>query len=111
MSLEIYKNGFDNLTRKNLEQKFMETLTEYEVNNAFFIDLFTEDYLQQLVLKIHPGPLHKGKTVLLNIRILKSTLPEVNSFDNGTILITTGFLASCESEYDLVKKLILEIAK
>lgn len=110
-SLRIFKEGWDLETRKILEQKFLDELSEYEQNNAFITDIFTEDYLQQLVLNIHPESLHKNNPSILNVRIVKLTQPEIKSFDNGTIILTTGLLTECHSEYDLVLKLATEIAK
>jgi hypothetical protein len=73
-----------------------------EINGLVFRDEYLEDYLRQLILIVHPQALIKEVPSRLNILMITAIKPEIFTFDNGTIVITTGMLAKTRTEQELL---------
>lgn len=99
-----YKN------RKILHESAQDYLQQLELQDVFFIDPELEDYLYQLIYQIHPKEFPDQQNIHLNIKMIKSIVPEVFSFANGTIIISTGMLSLLQSEDELIAVLAREIA-
>ncbi|MDQ2178076.1 M48 family metalloprotease [Marinifilum sp. D714] len=99
-----YKN------RKILHDAAQEYLIQLEQQNAFYIDPELEDYLYQLINQIHPKDFPAQQKINLNIKVIKSAIPETFSFANGTIITSTGMLSLLQSEDELMAILAREIA-
>ncbi|MFA8433132.1 MAG: M48 family metalloprotease [Marinifilaceae bacterium] len=99
-----YKN------RKLLNEASKDYLNKLSMTDAFHIDPELEDYLYQLINSIHPEKFPQQQKVQLNIRMIKSVIPEAFSFANGTIIISTGMLSLLHTEDELISVLAREIA-
>lgn len=106
--LQSYNWHYKN--RQTLHEGALEYLKQLELQDAFYIDPELEDYLYQLVYKIHPKDFPSQQRVHLNVKMIKSLSPEAFSFTNGTIIISTGMLSLLRSEDELVAVLAREIA-
>lgn len=84
---------------------------EAKNNDILFEDELLYDYIQQLLLKIHPTNLIKPKKQYLTPLIIKSNERDNFTFDNGFIVLTTGLIASLKSEEELIKLLSRNIAR
>jgi len=96
--------------RQLLHEAAHEYLVNLEIQNVLYTDPELEDYLYQLVYKIHPKAFPSQQKIHLNVKIIRSLIPEAFSFTNGTILISTGMLTMIHSEDELVAILAREIA-
>jgi hypothetical protein len=101
----IKTKGWERAQRTHLNEDALDYYRYAMTNHLIFKDELLYDYIYQLLHKIHPEGLIKGKSTRLTLAILKSTSPESFSFDNGLIVITTGLLASTRSEDELVRTL------
>jgi hypothetical protein len=101
-STHINSNGWQTDLRSTLRDDFYEYASQMEINGLVFRDEYLEDYLRQLLLIVHPRALIKEMPARLNILMIKAIKPEVFTFDNGTIVMTTGMLASTRSEQELL---------
>lgn len=103
------KNGMNTGLRKKLNEDYNGYLAELKNNNFLFENPETMDYLEQLIRRIGPEKLYKGTDAKLSIHVIKTDTPDIFSFDNGAIFITTGLLANTSSETELVKLLSAEV--
>jgi hypothetical protein len=101
-SSHINSSGWQTDLRSTLREDFYEYASQMEINGLVFRDEYLEDYLRQLILIVHPQALIKEVPSRLNILMITSIKPEVFTFDNGTIVITTGMLAKTRSEQELL---------
>ncbi|MFC2125017.1 M48 family metalloprotease [Bacteroidota bacterium] len=106
----LTKNGFQYDLRNDLEEETLELITSLEGSNRFFRDDFIEDYLYQLLHKIHPGYIKDLKPGRLNISIIKGPSPNAFTAPNGTILLTTGLFATIDCEAELLSILAHEVS-
>ena len=103
VNYEIENNGWQVNTREKLEKKTLNLLAKLDSENKFYEDKFVEDYLQQLIQKIHYPKFSKGRPQYFNIKILNSDDKVCYAFDNGTIIISTQLIADSENERDLFR--------
>ena len=101
-SSHINSSGWQTNLRSTLRDDYYEYASQMEINGLVFRDEYLEDYLRQLILIVHPRPLIKEVPARLNILMITAIKPEVFTFDNGTIVITTGMLAKTRSEQELL---------
>ncbi|KPL16158.1 MAG: hypothetical protein AMS26_05510 [Bacteroides sp. SM23_62] len=101
-SSHINATGWQSDLRSTLRDDFYEYASQMEINGLVFRDEYLEDYLRQLMLIVHPKALIKEIPSRLNILMITAIKPEVFTFDNGTIVITTGMLAKTRSEQELL---------
>jgi hypothetical protein len=101
-STHINESGWQTDFRSTLKEDFYEYASQMEINGLVFRDEYLEDYLRQLILIVHPQALIKEVPSRLNIMMITAIKPEVFTFDNGTIVITTGMLAKTRSEQELL---------
>jgi hypothetical protein len=101
-SSHINSSGWQTNLRATLRDDYYEYASQMEINGLVFRDEYLEDYLRQLILIVHPKALIKEVPCRLNILMITAIKPEVFTFDNGTIVITTGMLAKTRSEQELL---------
>jgi hypothetical protein len=101
-SFHINSSGWQTDLRSTLRDDFYEYASQMEINGLVFRDEYLEDYLRQLLIILHPKALIKEVPSRLNVLMITAIKPEVFTFDNGTIVITTGMLAKTRSEQELM---------
>jgi beta-barrel assembly-enhancing protease len=106
----ISKNGIQYKLRKELEEEALDYINYTENNNLIFNDSYLESYLYALSYKIYPIRLEDGRPGILNVKILKSIVPNAFIFPNGTMFITTGLLSTINSEDELIGVMAHEIS-
>lgn len=106
----LHNHNWNYKNRQLLHEAAHEYLVKLEIQDALYTDPELEDYLYQLIYKIHPKAFPKQQRIHLNVKMIKSTIPESFSFTNGTILISTGMLSLLKSEDELIAVLAREIA-
>jgi hypothetical protein len=102
-SHEINSSGWNLNSRNQLEQKTLDLMAQLEAEKKLYADKFVEDYLQQLIQKIHYPKIWKGRDQNIQVKILNSDQKVCYAFDNGIILISTQLLANLTNERDLFK--------
>ncbi len=110
ISSDIITKGWQVDRRTELEQKTLSFLAKLESENKLYNDKYAEDYLQRLIQKIHYPEFSKGREQFMNIRILNTDKKVCYAFDNGTILISTEFIANAENERQLFSILTEAVA-
>jgi hypothetical protein len=101
-SSHINSTGWQTDLRSTLRDDFYEYASQMEINGLVFRDEYLEDYLRQLLIILHPKALIKEVPSRLNVLMITAIKPEIFTFDNGTIVITTGMLAKTRSEQELL---------
>ena len=109
-SSHINSSGWQTDLRSTLRDDFYEYASQMEINGLVFRDEYLEDYLRRLILIVHPQALIKEVPSRLNILMITAIKPEVFTFDNGCIVITTGMLAKTRSEQELLTILSEQIS-
>ncbi|MFN3801924.1 hypothetical protein [Belliella pelovolcani] len=109
-AIDVADKGWESKNRELLSIEAMEYADEIKQNNLLFEDELLYDYLYQLIFKIHPNYLIKDKNRVFHIIIIKSTEPTYFSFENGMIVLTTGAIASANTEQELVNMLAESVA-
>ena len=107
---KLYNHNWNYKNRQLLHEAAHEYLAQLEIQNAIYTDPELEDYLYQLIYKIHPKAFPSQQKINLNVKIIRSLIPETFSFTNGTIVISTGMLSLLHSEDELVAILAREVA-
>lgn len=106
----LHNHNWHYKNRNLLHEAAQDYLLQLQLQDVFFIDPELEDYLYQLVYEIHPKAFPNQQKIHLNIKMIKSIIPEVFSFANGTIIISTGMLSLLQSEDELAAVIAREIA-
>ncbi len=106
----ITKNGIQYKLRKELEEEALDYINYTETNNMIFKDSYLVSYLYALSYKIYPILIEDGRPGILNVKILKSIVPNAFIFPNGTMFITTGLLSTINSEEELIGIMAHEIS-
>ncbi|MEZ5002537.1 MAG: M48 family metallopeptidase [Chitinophagales bacterium] len=111
---DTYENflekGYQYNLRKEIDEDVIDYLNYLESNNFIFHDSYLEDYLYQLIYKIHPFQLNDGRAGNLSINVLKSIEPNAFVYPNGFMFISTGLLSIINSEEELLSILAHEIS-
>ena len=107
---QLHNHNWNYNNRQLLHEIAHEYLAKLEIQNALYTDPELEDYLYQLIYKIHPKAFPSQQKIHLNVKIIRSLIPETFSFSNGTIIISTGMLSLLHSEDELIAILTREIA-
>ena len=100
-SNHIVNNGWQLARRKQLEQETLNYIAKLEAESKILHDKLAEDYLQQMVQKIHDPKIWKGRDQFLSIKILNSDQKVCYAFDNGIILISSQIIAETINEEEL----------
>jgi hypothetical protein len=108
--LNIATEGLQLNFRRELESDALSCLSFYQTQEYVFNDSYLEDYLYSLVYKIYPGQLMDGRPGIVNVKIIKSAIPNASTYSNGTIIINTGLLSVLDSEDELIAILTHEIS-
>jgi hypothetical protein len=109
-SQDAIQNNWDISLRNQLKSDFDSYAKDLLDYKLVFKDELLDDYLSQLINKICPHPIYKGKDYYLKVLVIKATEKEIFSFDNGIIIISTGLLSQVKSEKELVYYLSKEVA-
>lgn len=104
------KNGIQYDLRKELEDEAIEYVNYLESRNLLFKDSYLESYLYALAYRIYPVRIQDGRPGILNIKILKTPVPNAFIFSNGTMFFTTGLLSTINSEEELIAVMAHEIS-
>jgi len=96
--------------RDAVEKQSLQYIAKLKENSLIYEDTYVEDYLQDIVKKIHPGELHKGRKVYLTVKILNHEDDMIYAFENGTILVSTQTIANLSGEKELYEKLSRAVA-
>ena len=104
-AINIHKSGWQMPKRKQIEKKSLDYLAQLKNNNQIYEDIFLEDYLLDIVKKIHPREFYKGRKLYFTVKILNSDEDIIYTFENGTILISTQVIANLKNEKELYVKL------
>lgn len=102
--------GSDDDLWHELDEESITYVQDLANANFLYGDAYMEDYLQSLFAGITPGKLDNRRPMLNGVRILKSPAPDSYMLPNGTLIVTTGLLATLESEEELVAILACELA-
>lgn len=106
----LLSKGYQYDIRRDLEDETIDALQNFETYYGFFSDEFLEDYIQNLLYKIHPVKLGDGRPGNLGLKILKLNTPNSFCMPTGTIVLTTGLLSTIRSEDELIGILAHEVA-
>jgi hypothetical protein len=107
---EVYKNGWERGLRADIREDATDYFIQAQSSNMIFEDDLLYDYLYQLIHRIHPEPMLKDIASNFSVLVLTSMESRMFSFDNGMIVLTTGYLASLSSEEELTEALAVAIA-
>ena len=78
--------------------------------NGFWTHLQVQDYLQRQLLAVQPNPMMPGRPGAFRLRVLSTTTPNALALNDGTIILTTGLLATLRTEAQLQAVLAHEVA-
>lgn len=106
----LQKKGPQINLREEMEENALDYIAKLKYYNQEFNDPYLENYLYSLVAKIAPATLVDSRPGNVNIIIFEDDMQNAFTFSNGTIVITTGLLASLHTEDELVAILSHEIA-
>jgi hypothetical protein len=107
----ILKKGWDSNIRYELNRECKNYIIDLKSDNMLIEDSVMNNYLNDLLKSICSTPLHKGFKTGLKIYVVKSIEPDIYSFDNGTIFITSSLLAQYKTEAELTSLFSKETAK
>ncbi len=107
---DLIEHGLQYKLRKELEEEVLDYTQRLRGDNLLFYDDYLTLYLYSLIYKILPDPLNDGRVGVITIEILKDVNPNAFIFANGTLILTTGLLATLDSEEELLGVLAHEIS-
>ncbi len=96
------KYGWETSIRDNLNESATEYYNHAKENDFIFKDELFYEYINHLLVKIHPKELIKPDSTNLRVVIIKSDQPEYFSFDNGLIVLTTETISKTKKEVQLM---------
>jgi len=105
-AFDICRRGWDLSKRTDIEKQTLNYLAELKNNNLIYEDIYLEDYLFDLLKRIHPVGLYKGRALFFTIKMLNSEEEKIYAFENGTILISTQMIANASDEKELFEKMV-----
>ncbi len=92
--------------RSRMERQTKDYLSRLETDNKYYKDYYIEDYLQQLLQRVHYPQFNKNGKKYFNVKILNDATSAYYPFANGTILITSQLIADTDSESELLEILV-----
>ena len=113
--LENYPDAFkkDGLASLRHERRLDadQYLTELKKSNLFYDDAAIEDYLQCMVLEIMPDKQFLNREVAVPVvRLLKSAAPDMMMLGNDVLLVSTGMLATLDTEDEMKALMLREVS-
>ncbi len=78
--------------------------------DGFWKNMQVQDYLQRHLLTVQPNPMMPGRPGAFRLRVLSTTTPNALALNDGTIILTTGLLATLRTEAQLHAVLAHEVA-
>ena len=113
--LEEYPDAFkkDELASLRHERRLDsdQYLSELKKNKLFYDDAAIEDYLQCLVLELMPDKQILNREISVPVvKLLKSAAPDMMMLGNDVLLVSTGLLATLDSEAELRALMLREIS-
>lgn len=103
-SIEVNQDG------KNLIDQASQAYRDDMGGRPVVTDSKFNSYIKDVVKKLHPRGKKPPSGVKLNVVILESEIPEVYSYVNGTIVISTGAVFAADNEAQLAALLSHEVA-
>lgn len=103
---QVAKHGWEPELRAEVEQEYLEL----ENNLEIYEDPLLQDYLNQLLLRVHPGELPERHTANLRVHLFNGSEPVSLGCSNGNIYLSTGLLSTLGSEAELMAMLAVEVA-
>ena len=104
------RKGYQNALRQELDDDAKDFIMRLNADGRRFIDPMLESYIYGVLAKVKPRQLIDGRTGDLNIQIVNDETPNAFTFANGTIVLTTGLLATLHTEDELAAILTREAA-
>ena len=113
--LKHYPNAFKNDELASLRHEHRldadQYLTELKKNNLFYDDAAIEDYLQCMVIEVMPDKQLLNREVAVPVvRLLKSAAPDMMMLGNGVLLVSTGMLATLDTEEEMKALMLREVS-
>ena len=105
----ICKRGWNLSKRLDIEKQTLNYLADLNNNNQIYEDIYLEDYLLDLLKRIHPVRLYKGRMLFFTFKLLNSEKEKIYTFENGTILITTQQIANASGERELLEMIVQSV--
>ncbi len=103
---QLSKRGWDQEVRRELQEEYLnfhETIT-------LFDDPYLDDYLNQVRLRLFPKQPVERHPAVMRIRVYESVEPGTFACANGDLFVSTGLLATLQSEEELLGVLAQEFA-
>ena len=108
--IEYYeKKGYQEGLRQEQRQEADRYVQELENASLMYDDAALEDWLQCLVLGIVPEQMTVKREGIPLVRIFKSAAPDMMMLSNNTLLVSTGMLATIDTEDEMVALLAREV--
>lgn len=113
--LEDYPDAFKDNELASLRHEHRQDadqyLTELQKSNLFYDDAAIEDYLQCMVLDIMPDKQLLNREVAVPVvRLLKSAAPDMMMLGNDVLLVSTGMLATLDTEDEMKALMLREVS-
>lgn len=97
--------------RAELEGECLEFERRIQREGFLFNDGYLENYLQSVLNSLYSKQIIAGKRQgELNVRVLKSSSPNITILPNGTMYVNVGFLSLLRNEEELKAVMLHEIA-
>lgn len=104
------KKGYQEDLRKEQAQEADDYVRELEKSKLLYDDAAVEDYLQCMLLAMLPDQMAVKLEGVPQVRVIKSPSPDMLMLANHTLLISTGLLATLDSEEELYALVSREVA-
>jgi len=104
LAAEADRNGtidWDYDDRQSLSEVTADYQRAIGEANGFWTNLQVQDYLQRQLLAVQPHPMMPGRPGAFRLRVLSTTTPNALALNDGTIILTTGLLATLRTEAQL----------
>lgn len=85
-------------TRRDLSELSADYRHALQERNGFWTNVQVEDYLRRRLLTVQPNPMMPGRPGAFQLRVLSTPVPNALAFNDGTIFLTTGLLATLRTE-------------
>lgn len=104
------RKGYQIPLRQELDDDAKDFIMRLNADGRRFDDPLLESYIYSILAKVKPRQLIDGRTGNISIQIVNDETENAFTFANGTIVLTTGLLASLHTEDELAAILTRETA-
>ncbi len=102
------KRGYKPELRREIDEECFEYLDK--LNEIAYQDDYITSYVQGVFAKLTPVAIAPGRSEQLNVLIIQSPDPDAYMLPNGSMLISTGLLATLDAEDELAAVMAAEVA-